>query len=244
MPPRDNDQWSQADERSYRVFRDQHGRRWGADTEDSTGGPCGPLALLAKDPLVCAPPIMPPQAYIRVTDVAAGELEINYDRWLESLDEALQDYEVFAFQQAEQLYKDQAAAMLQDMPPQLRLRIGRDRPMDRRVVLAMKAGNAWILGLSTDRPAWADQVMPTTQRADEYAFLQMGMEEKESQEVTDALQGQRYYQGLRTQAKELGLNAGRNPTTEDLEKLIEDATPPTPEDGEQVEHEQGATVGA
>lgn len=226
---RNPDEFSQADLRTYRKFRDQHGRRWGADIENKTQAPCGPLALLAAPPLVCAPPVLPPSKYIRVSDTAGAELTIDYDRWLEDLDVAWEEFELFATEQATDLYKDQAADALEKMPPALARRIGRDRPLRREVVLAMRAGDPWVLGLSAARPKWADRFLPVEKPKDELSFLRE--EEDEAGEdststVADALAaGRAEFQRLRQRAAELGLDVKGTGskgavTKADLEKAV------------------------
>lgn len=226
---RNPDEWSQADLRTYRKFRDQHGRRWGADVENKTQAPCGPLALLAVPPLVCAPPVMPPSKYIRVSDAAGAELRIDYARWLEDLDVAWEEFELFATEQATDLYKDQAAEALKNPPAALARRIGRDRPLRREVVLAMREGNDWVLGLSTERPNWADKVLPKAEAVDELAFLR---EEEKPDPLAE-------YRALQARVAELGLEVegtGKNGAIRksDLQAAIAEA---------ESETEQPAGVG-
>lgn len=156
--------FSQASTRAYRIFRDQHGREWGADIETKTQAPCGPYSPRFKAPL------MPPQKYIDLVDRAAGRVEIAYDRWLEDEDTARQEYTERLRQQAYHLYRDKAADALADPPPDLIARVGRP-PEDRRRILAARAGDPWVLGLSQDRPKWADLVFPRENDDDELAFM-------------------------------------------------------------------------
>lgn len=161
--------FSQASQRSYRIFRDQHGRKWGADIETKTQAPCGPLSPRFSAPLI------PPQKYLKVTDVAAAEITIDYDQWLADEDAARAEWQERLRQQAYHLYRDKAMDAIQDPPADLLARIGRSPEPRERILAARdgkgKPGHDWILGFSDERPKWADTLFPPEREIDELSFM-------------------------------------------------------------------------
>ncbi len=158
------EQWSQASLRSYRIFRDQHGREWGADIEDKTGHPCGPLALRIG-PNQVIPPMKFPQKYFVDFDGVSGTFAIDYDSWLKGSKDAHTDYQLNMLREANRMYHDRAQQMIQAKDPALLVLVGREPP-DPRQVMSARAGNKWVLGIcavagvAPEKPKWADEVFP------------------------------------------------------------------------------------
>lgn len=155
---------SQADERMFRKFRDQHGRQWGADCEKRTQHPCGPLSLRGFP--VKHVKLKTPAKYFKITDTAAGEITIDYDRWEVELLTAHTEYDLHALEQATALYGDKGPQAIKDRDPALMRRIGTPPERVERV-RAAKAGNRWVLGLPNPatgeaeaKPKWADVYFP------------------------------------------------------------------------------------
>jgi hypothetical protein len=140
MHVRDTDKFSQATNRSYRVFRDQHGRKWGADIENKTQAPCGPYSARFQAPWC------PDQKYILLTDPSSAEITIDYDRMEMDFEQAATDFEYKQLAEARRLYKDRALQAIQEKDEALEMVVG-TAPMSADVVRAARAGNPWLLGL-------------------------------------------------------------------------------------------------
>lgn len=139
------DGFSQAKQRrSGTIFRDQHGRRYHAVVELKTGHPTGLI-----EPLFTAP-LMPPQMYLSVGTNAERpyDLRIDYDRWIQDLRTAADDYITEARQLARKMYRDRYNAA--DPLTEEVVDIIGPRPQHVEPVIAAKQGNAYVLGL-TDR---------------------------------------------------------------------------------------------
>lgn len=169
-----SEKFSQASQRSYRVFRDQHGRKWGADIEVKTQAPCGPLSPRFSAPLI------PPQKYLKITDVAAAEITIDYDQWLADEDTARAEWQERLRQQAYRLYHDKAAEAIENPPAELLALVGRPPEPRERILAARdgkgKPGYDWLLGFSDERPKWADVLFPAERERDELSFMDEGAE--------------------------------------------------------------------
>lgn len=158
MIVRDNDKFSQASVRSYAIFRDQHGRKWGADIEQKTGAPCGPLSARFSAP------IMPPQKYLKVTDVAARELTIDYEAWLGDLETAHMEYDQRRTMIAVTMYNERAHDAIEKKDPALMQRVG-PPPQFLEPIMAAVEGNGWILGFDGfEMPEEAKPFFPTPEQ--------------------------------------------------------------------------------
>lgn len=160
------EKFSQADQRSYRVFTDQHGRKWGADIEKKTQHPCGPMAPMFQAPM------FPAQKFLKVTDAAAGLITIDYDAWILELQQAHLDYLAWAREEAFKMFGEMGTKALEDRHPGLMARVGEaPEPVER--VKAAKAGNRWVLGIPmpdgspAPRPAKADLYFPPAKKKEE-----------------------------------------------------------------------------
>ncbi len=151
--------YSQADERSYRIFSDQHGREWGADIENSTQAPCGPMSQRFKSPLRI------PSKYIVFINVQAGKIHIDYDRWIQDLTLAHEDY--LEHKRAHKNRMNPAQPhLIADDDPNLLYAVG-EPPEAIQQVQAAKQGNRWVLGLThpktgdaMPKPGWAVKYFP------------------------------------------------------------------------------------
>lgn len=141
------------DERRYQRLRDQHGRLWGCVIELKTGDETGGFDLL--DPR--SAPLMPPKPFLKVDSVGDyGRLYIDYDAWIAKQDAAWEHYRTELLRRAQEMYGDAAPQKVEDPPPALIAAVGIP-PEPVEPILAAQAEDPWVLGMSPDRPAWADQ---------------------------------------------------------------------------------------
>lgn len=215
------DPWliDQNDLRAYGKFSDQHGRKWGAVIEKKTQAPCSGLSLRTERPVLVRPPIIPPQKYVRVSDITSREVKIRYNQWLEDVDQAWEEWNRFLYEQAFDLYKDAAADEVEKMPPALRYRVGKSRPIAREVVLACRAEDPWVLGFTDERPDWADEFLPATDAVDELAFMKAPPKKKRKPRYQRG-QGLKERNALLKQAKDMGLDVDAKSTKAELEEAI------------------------
>lgn len=143
---------SQADTRAWGEFTDQHGRLWGANTENKTRHPCGPFRPQFKAPFY------PDQKYIEVK--GTNRVRISYRRWLDELDEADALYDQTVRNYAVHLYGEKAPAAIKNPPAEL-LDITGPRPglVPREFIEACVADNQWILGFNPKMPKWAEPLV-------------------------------------------------------------------------------------
>lgn len=147
----------QRDQRGYRTYRDQHGRRFGAVFEFKGKHPVGEIS-----PMFTAP-VYPAQKYIRMVKSDDGAVRIDYDAWENDLKVRQQEWDdqfrAYAFsmnpQHAVEEMNNPSPALLKLMGP---------KPPSPAIPQACRQGNTWILGLdpdwATNRPHWADKVLP------------------------------------------------------------------------------------
>lgn len=150
----------QPSKRGYSTFRDQHGRRWGAVTENKTRHPVG-----MPEPKFKAP-ILPPVHLIRPKPGDDSELVIDYKSWLGELDAAHQQWDQTLREAAKKLYGQGAIAHAIENPqPELLDEVGPRPKTDRReFVEAASQGNKWALGETTAVPAWAQAILEEEKR--------------------------------------------------------------------------------
>jgi hypothetical protein len=164
------------DKYRFQVLRDQHGREWGTTIELSTGDPTGPM-----DPRFKAP-LYPPQRFVKVDSRKDyGRANIDYAGWAGAIRQARDHWRKELLDHATAMYGDAAAQKMDEtpLPAALAAKVGRP-PEPLEPILAAEHGDKWVLGLTTDRPGWADLFFPkaTKKRADdlpaELAFLKHG----------------------------------------------------------------------
>lgn len=148
------DQISQADQRKYRNFRDQHGDVYGACIEIRTSHPTGPIT-----PRNSAPLPVPPK-YLKPHPTNDTMLVIDYVQWVDDLLESHEAWEEQLRQWALEMYGGAFAEKIEDPPAALLARVG-PRPLATEVVLARKAGNPWLRGVpGAEMPAQAKAHFP------------------------------------------------------------------------------------
>lgn len=158
--------------RMYRVAKDQHGRQWGAECDNRTNDPVGPLTPKFRAPW------LPPIEYVRWEyDPEEGRfsVRIRYDElkakrrqddaeWVKRLMQVGPELNGQAF--------DPSRPSLEVLA-----KVG-PRPESIRVALMAEKGDAWVLGL-TERatiPAWAVPYFPPPLSADERELQAMEAE--------------------------------------------------------------------
>lgn len=145
-----DDQYSQATQRMYRIFYDQHDREWGADCEKKTQHPTG----VGLQPRFKAP-FIPPQKYLVITDTIRGRIHIDYVQMIRDGQEADTMFWGFAQQEANRIGGVRAQDLFdlqkRTLEPQLANLVGTP-PMPITIYQALRAGNAWLLGKSDVKP--------------------------------------------------------------------------------------------
>lgn len=142
---------SQADSRRFSRFRDQHNRLWEGVIELSTGHPTGALKPVKWDA-----PLIPPQKYFHFPRLGDGTFVIDYKQWIADREHAKEIFEKRKINHAKVMFGEQAGQMLKKMPPELLNAIGTE-PEPVEPVLAASAGNKWVLGLTQNKPKWANK---------------------------------------------------------------------------------------
>ena len=147
----EDEKFSQASLRMFRIFTDQWGREYNADCERKTQHPCGPYAARYRAP------IYPPAKYMVITDTIRAKVVVDTHRWiadlLEEHDMYWREVHVWAAEKAGVKALDLYNRKDGRVDPQLLPFVG-IAPMPIEVIQAMRAGNPWILGLLVDgKPA-------------------------------------------------------------------------------------------
>jgi len=168
----------QQDERQVVVFTDQHGREWIATVEIWTMHPVD-----EPRPNGWTAPVLPPPQYFRYSTTRHGVCRIDYDAWLEDLRQlhAAWESDVLELMRRLKLPREEAEA-----------EVGR-KPLDPRLVMAMQAGNKWILGIPRGRdaagrpiyypqPPWAEGLLPEPRKEVVLEFPDIEAEEFEDLE--------------------------------------------------------------
>lgn len=154
----------QEENRRPDTFVDQHKREYFAPVDNKTGDPCTTLEPHFKAPLkpdwfrkMLIPPVDDPQIVKMVPRLERArrgyQVFIDYDAWLSKLAQRDEEWD----QRLHDLAKGMSGGMevvklVENPPPALKHYIGR-RPFPPRILVeAMKAGNAWALGLTDKIP--------------------------------------------------------------------------------------------
>ena len=143
----EDEKFSQASMRMFRIFTDQWGREYNADCERKTQHPCGPYAARYRAPLI------PPAKYMVITDTIRARVVVDTHRWIADL---LDEHDMY-WREVHIWAKEKAGVKALDLynrkesrvDPQLIPFVG-VAPMPIEVIQAMRAGNRWILGLPLD----------------------------------------------------------------------------------------------
>ena len=144
----------QAATRRYSKYQDQHGRWWGAPTENTTGDPCSVYEMQGWNA-----PLTPDDKYIKLNADRRG-VTIDYARWINDLKQANADYQKLLRDTAHALYGDKALEVIASPPPSLFDRIGYPPKQRIEPIVAAMQGNKWILGLTKVKPSWATEFYP------------------------------------------------------------------------------------
>ena len=155
---------SQADTRAWAEFTDQHGRVWGANTENKTRHPCGGFEPPFQAPLI------PFQKYLKVDGF--NRVKIEYRAWLNDIDLANAEYDKGLRDYAFQLFGTKAPQYIEDPPAELIALVG-ERPgrVPREFIEAALADNQWVLGLNPAVPPWAVPLLKKEQEKKEPAVM-------------------------------------------------------------------------
>ena len=164
----------QEKQRRYEEFRDQHGRIYGANVEIKTGDPCETLRAIGwrapSAPDWAKGILMPPvddheivrMVPARIRARKGYQVEINYVRWLQKWDDALEAYQRKLHDFAKGMTKGsgQMLELIKDPPAELMKLVGRGPLGIPRVFIeAAAAGNPWALGQSDVVPPKAEAVL-------------------------------------------------------------------------------------
>lgn len=133
-------------------FTDQHGRKWSGSIEIRTGYP------IRVNPMFRAPLEVPPK-YLTYDKQEPNLITINYEAWVEDLENAKRRYEGILRDGAVKFYGEKAPEAIADPPAVLLHEVG-SRPDPVEPVLAALSGNKWVLGLSANKPDWASTFFP------------------------------------------------------------------------------------
>lgn len=143
------------DDRRWQWLTDQHGRTWGCTIELATGEPTGPLDLYL-DGKVYQAPVMPPARFLKTNSKREhGRLKIDYKGWKDMLERAHEEYDRRVLGIAQTMYKDGAARAIKEREPAL-FAIAGLPPEPVGPIEVAEAGDPWMLGLTEQRPDWAD----------------------------------------------------------------------------------------
>ena len=142
-------------ERTWRTFIDQHERRWGASCAKKTGYPCEILQPQFKAPLEV------PHPYLRMDPTDSRVVKIDYNTWIADIEASYQQWNDSVRKYAVQLGVQGTIQQIIDNPPPEILDLAGPKPTKSTTpVLAAKAGNKWVLGLSTVVPEKAKEFFP------------------------------------------------------------------------------------
>ena len=136
---------SQYETRESRIFRDPHGRKWAVRVEKRSGQPVGRWS-----PMDWNAPLMPEGEYLTIEarDDGTNAVKIEYERWIDTLEQAHRDYEQRERQMLMARFEDDWHKYRDAVPEDIRNVLGARPPAVEPVVAAMQ-GNPWVLGLST-----------------------------------------------------------------------------------------------
>lgn len=154
LPPPRNSKWSQAMQRTTRVYTDQHGRKYEAVVEIKTNMP------LQVRPLFVAP-LYPPDKFLKVVDAVQGVVEVDYTSWIAERRAAHDRFERRRHEVAIDKFGGQAQNAIKQGDPSLRQIMG-SGPDPVGQIEAARDGDPWVLGLSDERPKWADGIDKAT----------------------------------------------------------------------------------
>lgn len=176
MLPNQKEKHPQVEDRTWRVYTDNHGRKWGASRSKTTDRPASPLK-----PQGWSAPVkggLPPERFIRHSEDPERPtlLTIDYDGLIGAYRDSLDEWNR-EVQRLSQKFPDKTRQQCEEIagPP----------PFPWQYWLACKDekadGHAWALGQSKKRPEWADMYFapPKAVEADA-SFLYSRKSEKQA----------------------------------------------------------------
>lgn len=151
---------TQADKRRNQIMTDEHGRKWFAVIEKSSGYPTGLVQPLFQ---VADPQLIPPPKYLMFPPDEPGRILIDYVSWEADHRERQKEWDKLRIQLTNLLPGGAAnPAIAQEMGP---------TPMSWKVIRAMKQGNRWALGFTDKKPAEAEVYFPTPKESPDDAIF-------------------------------------------------------------------------
>lgn len=161
---------NQHEERRSRVVRDQHGRRYQAEIEKSTGHPVGGIIPLFKAPVI------PPQERLRVDPEQPGRVVIDYVGWMEQGKERWRDYLGMSRAAARKFHPENPEKYVRRPSSDMLELIGQP-PFPMELIAACAQGKSrWVLGLRDEHgrelpmPSWAEPFFPDPELEDFGSF--------------------------------------------------------------------------
>lgn len=175
----------QVKDRRFAIWTDQHGRQWEAQESKETGKPAELLR-----PRGWRAPVkggLPPHRYLRVANDPENprRLTIHYDGIIEEYRRLDDEWLARLLREGRRLNK---STFDPEHPSEEVLDVVGPRPFPWQYWLACKDANAegheWALGLSKERPSWADQYF--ARRDDGAAFLYRKPEDEKANASANA----------------------------------------------------------
>lgn len=151
-------------DRKYRTAKDAHGRPWGANISGKTAEPIESLK-----PFGWHAPYIPAPQYVRwIDDDEQGtrRVEIDYQADFNDRLAALDLWTKELWRRGTEIAKDSFDP--ENPSPMVLAKVGPKpaSPDIPKAVLNEVPGYEWLLGLSDERPAWADKLFPPTPATD------------------------------------------------------------------------------
>jgi hypothetical protein len=151
-------------------FTDQHGRKWFGSIEIRSGYP------IRVTPQFESPLRVPPR-YMAYDPNEPNLITIDYERWVSDLEAAHQRWEDQLRKGAIKFYAEKAPEAIKNPPAVLLDAVG-TKPQPVEPILAALSGNKWVLGLSPNKPQWADTYFATPAPRPETFADEMPMEDR------------------------------------------------------------------
>ena len=155
--------WQQT-ARTYGIFTDPFGREWGAIVDNSgvdRGQPVAPLIPRGWTPPKDehGAPILPPDPFIRVSDVHARKIEFLFNDWRRSREAAIRDWNIRLRTTAREMYKGGALQAIQRKDAELWQLMGPEPPSVAQID-AYEQGHPWVLGKDPRKPDSLREIFP------------------------------------------------------------------------------------
>lgn len=165
---------SQADKRRSVTAHDQHGRRWEAVIEITTGEPCSTWM-----PLFSAPWFPPPQS-VKRDPLNNARIVIDYAEILKRGRQDLQEYRAELRAHATRMPGVVDVEATVENPPAALLDLVGTGPEPVQFAYAASIGNPWALGFDPEVPEWAAALLPASEDSLAAAFPDIEGSERKS----------------------------------------------------------------